>query len=508
MSSHAPRNFHAFAILLFLTGLGSAQTIIDDDFDAPAVSGWVSQGNTRTISDHNITQAGSILSSEVVATQTNTNRGIVSETSFEPAATGGFTLTFVVESVSTQPGANGCFLGLVRESDVFHRDSSTRNFGLAFFGQDPRTGSAGGFGIIYGDNNGSGSSDFQLANSDSQGDVDPESFRDGFTATISTDLEGWSYEITGLLDAAGSETTFTDTGTWADAGTDFASLWPEGQPWYVTGALQVPAATTHTVAYDRITLLGTQAGAKPQLTITYDAEGDEFAISWDSMSGMLYNLRSTTDPSSGQPGDWEIFDGNSDLNATPPTNTLTISLPADPERYFVVEEFPPPPVSIFSDDFESGQGNWTTGSDEDPGSDWELGMPSNVGPATTNSGTVCFGTDLDASYETMANVWLRSPPIDFSGASGGTLTYAEFRDIEPMFDSGTINILDASDDSLIAELETGIDGTSSQWSSVSHALPAEALDRIIKIEFRLQSDDFSNFAGWYIDDVVVTVPGG
>ena len=41
---------------------------------------------------------------------------------------------------------------------------------------------------------------------------------------------------------------------------------------------------------------------------------------------------------------------------------------------------------------------------------------------------------------------------------------------------------------------------------MSKSLPAEALGRNIKIEFRFVSDDIENFAGWYIDDIVVTVP--
>jgi hypothetical protein len=29
---------------------------------------------------------------------------------------------------------------------------------------------------------------------------------------------------------------------------------------------------------------------------------------------------------------------------------------------------------------------------------------------------------------------------------------------------------------------------------------------MVKIEFRFESDDFTNSAGWYIDDVELTVP--
>ena len=54
-----------------------------------------------------------------------------------------------------------------------------------------------------------------------------------------------------------------------------------------------------------------------------------------------------------------------------------------------------------------------------------------------------------------------------------------------------------------------IDGSTTGWEEYSKALPAAAFaatnGRIV-IEFRFEADDIDSFAGWYIDDVVVTVP--
>lgn len=50
------------------------------------------------------------------------------------------------------------------------------------------------------------------------------------------------------------------------------------------------------------------------------------------------------------------------------------------------------------------------------------------------------------------------------------------------------------------------EGASTQWGTVTQQLPAEALDKLIKIEFRLKSDSFNNLPGWHIDDVEVTTP--
>ncbi|MGI9239424.1 MAG: hypothetical protein ACR2RV_01405 [Verrucomicrobiales bacterium] len=298
-------------VSLTLISMAGAQVIIDDDFDAAEVDGWIGQGNIRAFSEQSLSQAESVLTSEVVATETNTNRGIVSESSFEPSATGGFSLTFAVDNVGGQPGANGYFIGLVRDNDQFFRDATTKNFGLAFFGQDARTGSLGGFGLIYGDNNATASSDFQLANSDAEGDVDINSFLDGFTATVSVGPDGWAYEITGLMDAVLTEKVFMGAGTWADAGTDFETLFPAGDAWFVMGSLQVVAATTYSIGFDRITLAGGSGGGGSSvfqiLSVAYD--GDEVdptaTLTWTSLPNRSYSVDVSTDL-----GGWsEITDG-------------------------------------------------------------------------------------------------------------------------------------------------------------------------------------------------------
>lgn len=249
-------------------------------------------------------------------------------------------------------------------------------------------------------------------------------------------------------------------------------------------------------------------GSRLQLEITRDPVAGTLSIEWDSQAGKLYNLRSTTDPASAESKDWPVFDGQMNLPTTPPQNTLTFPFPADGSRYFVVEEFNAPPVSVFSDDLESGQGAWTTGSEGDAGTVWELGPPAplGTGPQGAHSPDNCFATNIDSEYTEDALVWLRSPAIDLTDAVGATLRFFQFKDIELMFDFGTINVLDAADDSVIAELQTGIDDFTADWEEVTRTLPAEALGKNIKIEFRFESDHFDQQpqAGWYLDDVEVT----
>ena len=92
-----------------------------------------------------------------------------------------------------------------------------------------------------------------------------------------------------------------------------------------------------------------------------------------------------------------------DMEATPPENTLTIARPADPVRFFVVSEFPVPPVTVLSENFDGVAppnlpANWSADHDDALGNTaWELGTPSNVGPVPPGiplpSGTNCVGTN-------------------------------------------------------------------------------------------------------------------
>lgn len=250
-----------------------------------------------------------------------------------------------------------------------------------------------------------------------------------------------------------------------------------------------------------------------------DATG-EFTISWESAHGELYNLRSETDPSS-DPGIWPIFEDKMDIPATPPVNTLSVPYSADPKRFFVVESFPVPPTSVYSEDFEGGAAGWTTGvdpADTDMNTAWELGTPSNAvfgGPPTAQSGTTCYGTNLTANYGISSNTWLRSPAIDLSAATASaTVTFQQWVDMDAFdnLDRGTVRVLDAVGlPGTVTELgvvQADITGLGAlDWVAFSADLPAAALGQSIVLEFIFESDpdDFADASGWYVDDLEVTV---
>lgn len=252
-------------------------------------------------------------------------------------------------------------------------------------------------------------------------------------------------------------------------------------------------------------------GSGPRITEIRQDNG-MLRISWESRKRMVYDLVSAIDPATARPIDWSAYGALADIEATPPLNSITIPLPPEDQRFFAVRQRPEPPATLLDDNFEGGPGQWTTGSDgigEDTA--WEHGTPAIAanGPLSAHSVPSCFGTNITGDYGAQANVWLRSPVIDLTDEPAATLRFVQFVDIDDFAGAhqGTINILDATDDSFLAQLESGINGIAPTWTPRALALPAEALGRQIKVEFRFESDQFASFfAGWYLDDLQVTVP--
>lgn len=259
-----------------------------------------------------------------------------------------------------------------------------------------------------------------------------------------------------------------------------------------------------------------------RLTIARNAPN--LVFTWTSQSGRRYNLRSSTDLTT-PPSTWPLVEGATAIAADPSgINTLTIPQPADPMRFYVAEEYAAPAVAIFADSFDPPVDGWTNGVDVDvtysnTSNAWQLGSPLNVGPLAANSPPNCYATNIASNYNSTAfsNIWLRTPPIDLRGYSLATLKFNQFKDIETSagdIDAGEINILSASTGSVLAVMQTGVKGTTTAWEGFSKDLPPASFAEPIRIEFRFKNDDFDSliapatgYAGWYIDDVQVLVPG-
>lgn len=166
-------------------------------------------------------------------------------------------------------------------------------------------------------------------------------------------------------------------------------------------------------------------------------------------------------------------------------------------------------VTVFQDDFESGSGGWTHGGTLD---EWELGTPQ-YGPSQSHSGSMCWGTDLDSDYESNADNWLLSPPIELSDNSSAFLDFwiwnwiEEFNDYDPV-DRIWVEI--TTEGSLFEPICSAMAGINDDpeipdvggWSHVVLDIQ-RFTGNTVQFRFRLSSNSTENRPGSYIDDVIV-----
>ena len=279
----------------------------------------------------------------------------------------------------------------------------------------------------------------------------------------------------------------------------------------------------HAIPYTEVYLrLNNPMAPADPIDLAISRNGGNLDFAWESKSGMFYNLRTTTDLSA-DPSTWDLVevDGGFEIAAAPPTNMHSLLRPGDPVRFYRVEEFPLPPVTILAENFDGADPGWTTGfdaADNLMNTAWELGDPSLgpiSGPPAAKSGLSCYGTNVSANYGISSNTWLRSAPIDLTGASAATLVFQQWVDMDDFqnLDRGTVRVLDAAGlPGVVTELGvigSDITGLSPlDWTEFSADLPAAALGQSVVLEFIFVSDGDNLFdqSGWYIDDVIVTTP--
>ncbi len=125
-----------------------------------------------------------------------------------------------------------------------------------------------------------------------------------------------------------------------------------------------------------------------------------------------------------------------EIATSAPLNLHSIVRPGDPVRFYRVEEYPLPPATVFEDNFDGADQGWTTGfdaSDIAMNTVWEMGDPFGgpaTGPAAANSAPNCYGTNLTTNYGISSNTWLRSPAIDLTTATGATVTFQQWVDMD------------------------------------------------------------------------------
>ena len=254
-------------------------------------------------------------------------------------------------------------------------------------------------------------------------------------------------------------------------------------------------------------------GRGDPLELSIAGSGSDLVFNWKSRVGMLYNLWTSTDLAADL-STWDLVevDGGYDIPASGSgVNTHSIPRPGDAIRFYRVGEFSPPPM--LEENFDGVvdgtlPAGWTTRGGGT--TVWEVGNPgAGTGPLAARSGPNCAATNIAGNYTALADVSLISPSFSVP-PEGATLEFQQFIDTDEAGDVGTIRILDGDNaDALIEEMNPpgAIEGFLAGWTAESFLLPASAIGRNIRIEFRFVSNDNGDeWAGFYIDDVKVINP--
>ncbi|MCB1183784.1 immune inhibitor A [bacterium] len=167
-------------------------------------------------------------------------------------------------------------------------------------------------------------------------------------------------------------------------------------------------------------------------------------------------------------------------------------------------------VVLFSDDFESGTGNWA-GS-------WGPSVPA-TGHASANS----INDSPGANYADNANTtWAMAAGADLSGAFEGTFSFWARWEIEAVWDGAYCEVSDDGGASwtplatAYTHASSGqggqspsgkpvFDGTRASWVLNSIDLAPWLGETDVRFRFRLASDTSINYSGFFVDDVELKV---
>jgi subtilisin-like proprotein convertase family protein len=174
------------------------------------------------------------------------------------------------------------------------------------------------------------------------------------------------------------------------------------------------------------------------------------------------------------------------------------------------------PTTVFTTDFESGDAGFTHSGTLD---EWELGNPTFVPVTGCNSGTNCWKTDLDNTYNASSSQDLLSPNINLANLGGPIiLNWAQKFQIESAtFDHAFVEVREVGNPSNALKVWewTGATMTNTVgnptvttqeaggWGTYSANISAfSGLN--VEVRFHLDSDTTVQLAGLAIDDVTVT----
>ena len=175
-------------------------------------------------------------------------------------------------------------------------------------------------------------------------------------------------------------------------------------------------------------------------------------------------------------------------------------------------------TSIYTNDFESNDGGFIHSGAQD---EWERGTPSFAPITSANSGTKCWKTDLDNTYNFLTDCNLISPNIyipnlgdnnayltwaqkyQFAGTDGSTMNAYAYVEIQEIGTSNRKKVWEWLGPKMVGSVgspSTTIN-ESAGWG-LNYIKINEFANKTIRVTFHFESSSFNPLlAGWAIDDV-------
>jgi hypothetical protein len=245
-----------------------------------------------------------------------------------------------------------------------------------------------------------------------------------------------------------------------------------------------------------------------------------YRTSWPFGSSDFYNSTSVEISDS----EVQLKSYNHQWNQTTKRDFIT----GDLDNVIITQEFIT--STKWSDDFESGDGEWERGILEGIKNDWERDnisvIPDFIG--AHDSGTYIWGTNPKGKYNdeggTPSDYYLRSPDIDLTNSENTELVFWHYYDFEDDVhgnDGGRIEVSGDLGQTWIPVQHPGYDGRIEDLSNPLHDQYCFTFNSSVWIKERIDISDYdgvSHFSfrfrfatngqtsdwGWYIDDVEVT----
>jgi hypothetical protein len=182
----------------------------------------------------------------------------------------------------------------------------------------------------------------------------------------------------------------------------------------------------------------------------------------------------------------------------PDGHGLTLTLQISGDNFYAEEDISwmvGAPTLVFSDDMESGTGNWVE-------NDGYWGLSTSDYHSASNS----YADSPSGPYGNYRNTWIElASPLDFSNAQVAELTFWHRVNTELDYD---FCYVEASDDNGTSWHQVGqkYHGDNGGWEQVALDLSPYVGTDQFKVRFRFNSDAYVTDDGWYVDDVAIYGP--